>query len=139
MTAITVTARSRLVLAMLFSAAVAVGGAGSAIANAEPGTWDIESFDSCAELLNDGLDESLQEQLDDTKYCCTHTGGVWNEGQQTCQAPPAEGAQAPQAPRPLRPLSPIEETKVAPPTTTTTVRPLPVPPDMPFLPPMEAG
>jgi hypothetical protein len=138
MATISISIRKHVVPA-IFSAVVAVGGAGSVIANAAPGVWDIESFDSCTELLNDGLDESLQERLDDTKYCCTHTGGVWNEGQQTCQGPPAQEAQAPQAPRPLRPLGPFEETKVATtPTTTTTIRPLPGLPDG-VLPPKNAG
>jgi hypothetical protein len=126
------------VVAALFLAAVAMSGVGSVTASAAPGVWDIESFDSCADLLNDGLDESWQERLEDTKYCCTHTGGVWNEAQQACQAPPAQEAQAPQAPRPLRPQGPIEETKVAVPTTTTTIRPLPMLPGG-VLPPKQAG
>jgi hypothetical protein len=107
----------------VFSAAMVLSG--SAVASAAPGSWDIEDFDSCTELLDDGLNESLQEKLDETAYCCTHTGGVWNEAQQTCQAPPAQEAVAPQVPRPPRPLGPIEETKVAATPTTTTVRPLP--------------
>jgi hypothetical protein len=134
MTAITVTARSRLVLKMLFLVALTMGG--SAIASAAPGVWDIESFDSCTELLDDGINESQQQKLDETKYCCVNTGGVWNEGQQACQAPPAEGTGAT---RPLNPRAPIDEKvpaeQVAPPTTTT-VRPLPGLPDIPILPPM---
>jgi hypothetical protein len=137
MAAISISIRKQVVPAM-FSAAIAVGGVGSVIANAEPGVWDIESFDSCTELLDDGLEESLQQKLDETKYCCVHTGGVWNEAQQTCQAPPAEGQDAT---RPIRPLLPIdglapEQTKVGSPTTTTTIRPLP---DGPIVPPKVAG
>ena len=125
---ITVSARRQLVLGMLFSAAVALGSFGPAIAGAAPGVWDIESFDSCTELLDDGINESLQQKLDETKYCCVNTGGVWNEGQQKCEAPPpAAGAGAT---RPLPPRSPFDEPKV-PFTTTTTVRPMPALPGAP--------
>lgn len=123
------------VVLVAFSAVIVIG---SASAYAEPGSWDIEDFDSCTALLDDGINESLQQKLDEARYCCEHTGGVWNEGQQACQAPPAQEAQAPRLPRPLRPVGPVEETKVAvEPTTTTTVRPLPTLPGV--IPPRQSG
>jgi hypothetical protein len=139
MSKIRLTVCRRLVPA-IFGAVVAGAGAGAVVANAGP-VWDIDDFDSCTELLDDGINESLQQKLDETEYCCTHTGGVWNEAQQVCQAPPAEGAEATGPTQPIRPLSPIlEETKVpAAAPTSTTVRPLPTLPDGPILPPMGAG
>ncbi|MBU9764305.1 hypothetical protein FR943_10680 [Mycobacterium sp. TNTM28] len=77
-------------------------------AQAEPGVWDIEDFDTCTEMLNDGLDESMQEKIDDTKGCCRHSGGVWNEGQQKCEAPPGEAAGAGRVPEGLVPRGDLQ-------------------------------
>lgn len=98
--------------ATLAAAAMFVIVTPTGIAQAEPGVWDIEDFDSCTDILNDGLDESLQEKIDDTKGCCRHSGGVWNEGQQKCEAPPAEVSGAGRVPAGLVPRGDV---RVAPP------------------------
>ncbi|WP_102146109.1 hypothetical protein [Mycobacterium hubeiense] len=110
----------RLAPAVLFAATVAIASPG--VSSAE-GTWDIEAFDTCTEMLNDGLDESQQEKLEDTKGCCTYSGGVWNDAEKKCVAPPAEseGAALPGLPKPL---TPIAEPQVAPPPLSTVQPPL---------------
>lgn len=96
----------------------------SGISSAAPGVWDIEDFDSCTDILNDGLDESLQEKIDDTKGCCRHSGGVWNEGQQKREAPPAEASGAGRIPDSLVPRGDLQvATPVAPPPVLVPVQP----------------
>lgn len=108
--------------ATLFSTlTVLIGLASPTVAHAEPGVWDIEDFDSCTEILNDGLNESMQEKLDDTKGCCRHSGGVWNEGQQKCEAPPGEASGAGRIPGDLVPRGDLQ---VATPTPAQPVVPL---------------
>ena len=93
------------------------------ISQAEPGVWDIEDFDSCTDILNDGLNESLQEKIDDTKGCCRHSGGVWNEGQQKCEAPPAEASGAGRIPPGLVPRGDLQVAPPAPPPVLVPVQP----------------
>ncbi|OMC41330.1 hypothetical protein A5740_22955 [Mycobacterium sp. GA-1841] len=93
------------------------------ISHAEPGVWDIEDFDSCTDILNDGLNESLQEKIDDTKGCCRHSGGVWNEGQQKCEAPPAEAGGAGRLPPGLVPRGDLQVAPPAPPPAPVPVQP----------------
>lgn len=96
------------------------------ISQAEPGVWDIEDFDSCTQILDDGLDESLQQKIDDTKDCCRHSGGVWNEYQEKCQAPPGEAAGAGRVPEGLVPRGDLQvapPTSMAPPQVLVPVQP----------------
>ncbi|MDV3126996.1 hypothetical protein M1247_18885 [Mycobacterium sp. 21AC1] len=110
--------------ATLFAAAAMfVAVTPSGISQAEPGVWDIEDFDSCTEILNDGLDESLQEKIDDTKGCCRHSGGVWNEGQQKCEAPPGEASGAGRVPEGLVPRGDLQVAPSAPPPVLVPVQP----------------
>lgn len=109
---------------MVFAAAaIFVAVAPTGISRAEPGVWDIEDFDSCTDILNDGLNESLQEKIDDTKGCCRHSGGVWNEGQQKCEAPPAEAGGAGRIPPGLVPRGDLQIAPSTPPPAMVPVQP----------------
>nr|CRL70911.1 hypothetical protein CPGR_01776 [Mycolicibacterium malmesburyense] len=70
----------------------------STIASAEP-VWDIEDFDECIAVWDEGLDNTKNWINTYTEYCCKHSGGVWNDYRKECGAPPAEGQGAgPQVP-----------------------------------------
>jgi len=111
----------QLLSAALLTAALALGGAfgASATANAHPdnGSWDLDEYDTCLEMTNDGLDETQNSALDDEKGCCRYSHGVWDESKQDCVAPPAksEGALAPKLPRPVPAVGDVQVAP-APPT-----------------------
>lgn len=83
--------------AVVAGAAVAV--AFPAVAVAEP-VWDIGEYDSCTRTLG-GIDgsesEPIAQEIENQKWCCYKSGGVWSE-KQGCVAPPAEGAGSPLTP-----------------------------------------
>nr|WP_131721745.1 hypothetical protein [Mycolicibacterium komanii]CRL76745.1 hypothetical protein CPGR_04591 [Mycolicibacterium komanii] len=83
--------------ALMVGAAVAV--TFPAVAVAEP-VWDIGEYDSCTKTLHgvDGSEnEPIGQELENQKWCCYKSGGVWTQAQ-GCVAPPAEGAGSPSAP-----------------------------------------
>jgi hypothetical protein len=92
------------------AAAVAIGAGGlsyTAIATAEPGTWDIEGTEACEGRMSPDKDTDV-EYLEALIYCCEAYGGVWSHKSAECTAPPArpEGAShTSQLPRPLRTVS----------------------------------
>ena len=104
----------------LLTAALALGAAfgASATASAHPDTgyWDLDEYDTCLEVTNDGLDESVNSALDDAKGCCRYSHGVWDESKQDCVAPPAqsEGAASPKLPRPVPPVGGVQVAPTAP-------------------------
>jgi hypothetical protein len=81
-----------------------------ATACAAPREWDIGAYDECIEPIDDAVEAGILDwegAREEQKYCCSITGGVWDEAQSTCVAPPA-----------VRTLPPI----------THTLTPLPPPP-----------
>jgi hypothetical protein len=72
-------------------AVVAFSAAGfTPVATAEPGTWDIEAYDTCAKNANTGTDLNIFEER--LKWCCWDSDGVWDYAHNKCVAPPAEPA-----------------------------------------------
>lgn len=91
----------RLVPAALLAAAAVLGGSAvgdPATACAAPGEWDIGDYDSCMRAVHERKHKTSQEAVDDFRFCCDRSGGVWNAAEEICQAPPAEPADAPQQP-----------------------------------------
>jgi hypothetical protein len=118
------TASRRLLSAALLSAAVTLGGATHGflpVAGAAP-NWDIENYDDC---LNDiDTNNSVEIIIELIKYCCDHSGGVWQGEQghtvgQMCAAPAAMGGDGAQPTSPWVPKSPIDLVPVKPPTLGT--------------------
>ncbi|ULE34903.1 hypothetical protein [Mycobacterium sp. IDR2000157661] len=119
-------------VAMLACAALLFSGA----AVAEP-VWDIEAYDDCTQALDDGIDNTINWINTANEYCCKHSGGVWNDDQKQCAAPPAEGQGAGQQ-LPQPPRGELPTVAVAPPGIgTPPTRPMPVfAPEVPVQPPI---
>lgn len=134
----TVSSAARLVApAILLAAAAALGGSaiGSpAVACAEPREWDIGSYDSCVDQVNGAVDRGIIQRGNDfvnyLKYCCSKSGGDWNDATRECQAPPAgQGAQPgpqislPPGGVPQATLAPVAPGPAATPTTPAPASP----------------
>ena len=52
--------------------------------------WDIKLYDSCIKMYDPGTAPVTLSEWD--RYCCDHTGGVWNGSK--CEAPAGEPAQS---------------------------------------------
>jgi hypothetical protein len=75
------------------SAAVAATVVFPGVAVAEA-VWDIGEYDSCTRTLSGrpgSENEPIAQEIENQKWCCYKSGGVWTE-KQGCVAPPAEGA-----------------------------------------------
>jgi hypothetical protein len=86
----------KLGVAGLFAAAIAfgfgtVGASGTALAEPDSGTWDIEEYDDCIEDMARIRGGNLKRG--DWESCCYQSGGVWvprDFGTGWCVAPPAQ-------------------------------------------------
>jgi hypothetical protein len=111
----------RMVPATLFAAAIALGGstvADPAIASAER-EWDIGIYDACMDEVNRHYYPGSYLHLEGEIRCCANSGGVWNEAEGKCGAPPAEGVERPLPPRVAPPAETTAPLEPATPTTQT--------------------
>jgi hypothetical protein len=111
----------RLMPAALFAAAAALGVStltDPAFATAER-VWDIGVYDACMEEVNRHYYPGSYLHREGEVRCCANSGGIWNEAEGKCGAPPAEGVERPLPPRvapgaestaPVEPVTPSTQT-----------------------------
>ena len=92
-----------LVGAAAISTAFLFGGMAGHIATAaaEPnnsgGEWDLGAYDAC--MAGAPNDATLKQLRSYVLACCVKSGGVWDETNWRCSAPPARGDNSSQKPR----------------------------------------
>ena len=95
------------------------------IAGAQPnngggsGEWDIGAYDYCMAHPAPGTMGTAQDVLDQHRWCCESTGGVWGWGDNGCHAPPGE-ASAPLGPGGPQQVTPPAGVQAPPPPVNPT-------------------
>jgi hypothetical protein len=104
----------RFVPAALFAAATALGAStlvDPAVAAAAPREWDLGTYNTCIERLQDDDGPSYAVLT----FCCAFSGGIWDDDTGECMTPPAAEVERPtpphvpppgQATAPLEPVTP---------------------------------
>jgi hypothetical protein len=99
----------RLIPAALLATATTLGA--SAPAEAAPREWDLGTYNTCVERLQD--EEGPTYGV--LSFCCAFSGGIWDDDAGECTAPPAVEIERPtpphvpppgQATAPLEPVTP---------------------------------
>jgi hypothetical protein len=99
----------------------------TAVATAEPRTWDLELYDACIEWNRAAYQRgeiTLQDLTEADHICCADTGGVWDADKEYCHAPPGDAQGSRQFPGNVQIPSDIA---IAPEVTQAPPRPIQVP------------
>ena len=56
--------------------------------------WDIGAYDYCMKHPAPGTTGTTEEILDQHRWCCESTGGVWGSGDNGCHAPSGQASLA---------------------------------------------
>jgi hypothetical protein len=97
------------------------------VANAEPRTWDLETYDDCLEWNRAAYQRgeiTLQDLTEGDHVCCVASGGVWDADKEFCRAPSGDAQGSRQLPGNVH-IPP--DIATAPAVTQVPVRPIRVP------------
>ena len=82
------------------------------------GEWDIGAYDYCMKHPAPGTTGTTEEILDQHRWCCESTGGVWGSGDNGCHAPSGQ-ASSPLGPGPAK-VPPPKGVQTPPPPVNPT-------------------
>jgi hypothetical protein len=99
----------------------------TAVATAQPRTWDIDLYDQCLEVYGPASNYTILEWVEVQHTCCDASDGVWDEWHGVCSAPPGNSQGSRQLPGNVHIPSDIA---TAPTMTKNPPRPIRVPSDI---------